>query len=151
MYFDINQSICVCATHTHISDQIYSFNAVMASQHTLASLNLLNSVAQARQNDIMQAPSSPVVDSDDEADAECPIFDQFYAIDGNESIIEMTNFTAVEFRKLYTILHPTMNANWNIGRGRRCLQKPMDVLFMAVTVLKHGGTSSTSNRLRLKE
>ena len=82
----------------------------MSSQNTLASLNLLNSVAQARENDIMQAPSTPVVDSDDEADEECPIFDRFYAIDGNASIIEITNFTAVEFRKLYTILHPTINA-----------------------------------------
>lgn len=95
---------------------------------------------QERENAISAQSASRDADSDEEADAECPVFDKFYAVDGNASIKVLTNFTGVEFRKLYSLLEDTILEKWNIGRGKKCQQKPMDVLLMALTVLKHGGT-----------
>jgi len=112
----------------------------MGSQHALASLNMLTRAHQDRENVISEQNASRDVDSDEESDAESPIFDQFYAINGNASIIEMTNFTGVEFRKLYSILQDSIVKKYNIGRGRKSDYKPMDMLFMTLTVLKHGGT-----------
>jgi len=112
----------------------------MASQHAQASLNMLIRSHQERENAISAQSAARDADSDEEIDAECPVFDQFYAVDGNASIKTMTNFTGLEFRRLYGLLEDTIGEKWNIGRGKKCQQKPMDVLFMALTVLKHGGS-----------
>lgn len=101
---------------------------------------MLNRSHQERENAISGQSATRNADSDEEADAESPVFDEFFSVNGNESIMEMTNFTGVEFRKLYSLLASTIVQNWNIGRGRKCEHKPMDVLLMSLTVLKHGGT-----------
>ena len=69
-------------------------------------LRLLREVAADREHDLLQYSISTQEDSDDEADSESPIFDSFYTVQGNEAILQMTNFTAPEFRKLYSILEP---------------------------------------------
>ena len=52
----------------------------------------------------------------------------------------MTNFTPAEFRKLYDILHGTIMANWNNGRGKKCAFKAMVVLLMTLVALKHNSS-----------
>lgn len=79
-------------------------------------------------------------DDDDDIDRECPVFDKFYTADGNEGIRKLINFTAVEFRGLYSRIQAQVVSRWNVGRGRKTTQTPMDVFFMSLVVLKHGGS-----------
>ncbi|KAK1932496.1 hypothetical protein P3T76_012080 [Phytophthora citrophthora] len=51
----------------------------------------------------------------------------------------MTNFAPIEFERLWGYLRNHLRDNWNVGRGRKCAQRPMDVLFMLLTTLKHCG------------
>lgn len=114
--------------------------AAMDTRSARAGLSVLSSAHRRREIAISRHPHLRDAESDDEADLESPIFDSFYEADGNEGILKMTNFTANEFRVLYGKLHNYIVTNWNVGRGRKCTQKPMDVLFMTLTVLKHGGS-----------
>ena len=52
----------------------------------------------------------------------------------------MANFKQTEFRRLYSILLVFSRSSWNIGPGRRSNLKPMDVLFIYLTVLRNGGS-----------
>ena len=67
-------------------------------------LRLLSEVAAEREHDLQQYSANNHDSSDEEYDAESPIFDSFYNAGGNDSIRKMTNFTALELRKLYSIL-----------------------------------------------
>ncbi len=89
-----------------------------------------------RKHELLRFSSTREVESDEEAGAESPIFDSFYNSGGSEAIVKMTNFTPAEFRKLCDILHGTILANWNNGRGKKCAFKAMDVLFMTLVVLR---------------
>lgn len=51
---------------------------------------------------------------------------------------------------MYILLHHTIKSNWNISCGRKSPYKPMDVLFMTLTVLKHGGTWDFAQPFRIK-
>ncbi len=79
-------------------------------------------------------------ESDDEADSECPIIDSFYGPGSNEDVLKMCKFTLPELRRLYAIMQECIVTSWNVGRGRRSTLTPMDVLFMCLVVLKHGGS-----------
>lgn len=57
-------------------------------------------------------------DDDDEDDRECPIFDYHYDKDGNDGITKLINFTAGEFRDLYSKIHTQVITRWNVGRER---------------------------------
>ena len=41
---------------------------------------------------------------------------------------------------MYSKIHPRVVTSWNVGRGRKSSQTPMDVFFMSLAVLKHGGS-----------
>ena len=99
-------------------------------------LRLLCEVASDREHDLLQYSTSIREDSDNEADAETPNFYSFYSVGGNESELTMTNFTAPEFRKLYSILEPFVTTWWNNSRGKKTEFKPMYVFFMFLVVLK---------------
>lgn len=77
--------------------------------------------------------------SDEETDSLSPIFDSFYNQGCSEAIITMTNFTASEFFKIWDYTSNFISTKWNVGRGRKSSCKGKDVLFMMLTVLKHGG------------
>ena len=81
-------------------------------------LRILSDVAAEREHKLIQFSASRADESDDEADAESPIFDSFYNVGGNESILKITNFTAPEFRKLYSILQQCITSRWNSGREK---------------------------------
>ena len=112
----------------------------MSTLRAAQTLELLNRATQQRENELLRHSSTPDAESDDDADAESPIFDQFYGVNRNSNIKEMTNFTAREFRNLYSILQRTIASSWNVGRGRKSKYKPMTALLMTLKVLKHGGT-----------
>lgn len=112
----------------------------MGSDHDITSLNLLTQAAQTHRNEIFRQSSTPQADSDDDVDAERPIFDQVYSVNENEILVEITNFTTVEFRRLYSVLQNTIKWKWNIVRGHKSPHKPFNVLFITLTVLKHGGS-----------
>lgn len=78
--------------------------------------------------------------SDEDEDSNHPIFDFFLNAGGSESIVKLINFSPAEFRRIYVALETHISANWNIGRGRKFSHLPMDVLFIMLSILKHGGT-----------
>lgn len=80
------------------------------------------------------------IESDDEADKECPILDNYYEADGNDGMVKMTNFTTNEFEDMYGYLHEYFTTHWDVGRGRGSSVKLMDSLFMLLTVLEHEGS-----------
>ena len=100
-------------------------------------LRVLSEFAAQRNHEMLKYSPNRPEESDDESDADSPIFDSFYNVGGNESILSLTNFTSAEFRKLYSILHDCIIRNWNNGRGKRSKFKPKQVLFMLLVVMKH--------------
>ena len=77
--------------------------------------------------------------SDEENGSDAPIFDKFYEEGGAAAILEMTNFSPPQFVGIWAGFQDLINENYNVGRGRKCAHAAKDVLFMALSVLKHGG------------
>ncbi|GMF48130.1 unnamed protein product [Phytophthora fragariaefolia] len=77
-------------------------------------------------------------DSDEEGDSPSPIYHSFLR-DDSSNISKLTNFAPIEFERLWTYLRGYVRDHWNVGRGRKCTQRPKDVLFMFLTSLKHCG------------
>ena len=102
-------------------------------------LRLLCEALEDREREIGEYPTSHEEVSDDEADAESPVFDSFYSAGGSEGIMKMTNFTPSEFRSIWNTIEGYVSEHWNVGRGRKSSHSAMDVFFMMLTVLKHGG------------
>lgn len=103
-----------------------------------AALLLLNQRAAIRIENVNQFET--VIDRDDseqENDSSCPVLDSFYNIDGNTSLVQMTNYTYSEFNTLWDDLRECIDAKWNKGRGRRCKYGGKDALFMLLVTLKH--------------
>ena len=70
------------------------------------SLKLLSEVAAARQADPEQYENDEglTTESDDDANSDSPILDQFYEEGGQNAIHQMTNFSAREFESIYDII-----------------------------------------------
>lgn len=79
---------------------------------------MLSDIAAERVYEISQYSSTSTPDSNNEADDESPVFDSFYATGRNEPIVKISNLTAPEFRKLYSILQSCTNTNWNNEHGK---------------------------------
>lgn len=86
-------------------------------------------------------------ESDEETDSACPILDSFYHAGRSEGILTMINFNIREFNQFYEVVRTTMHDAFVRGRGRKTPYKPKDILFMTLTVLKHGGTWDHSARI----
>jgi hypothetical protein len=69
---------------------------------------------------------------------ETPLLDKFYLKGGSACIQAMTNFTVDQLRQLWRLMSHDITQHWNIGRGRRTHHRPLDVLFMTLTVFKYG-------------
>ena len=89
----------------------------MSVTHSQDVLRLLSETATERENDLAQYLAMRSDGSDDEAEAEFPNFNSFYNVGGNQSILNLTNFTASEFSKLYGILHTCITTKRNNGRN----------------------------------
>ncbi|KAE9113427.1 hypothetical protein PF005_g9790 [Phytophthora fragariae] len=77
-------------------------------------------------------------DYDEEADSPSPIYHSFLRDDAS-NVSKLTNFAPIEFERLWTCLHGYLRDHWNVGRGRKCTQRPKDMLFMFLASLKHCG------------
>ena len=71
-------------------------------------------------------------------DVEAPILKSVYLLEGQAGLVTLTNFTSDEFEELWGLMRDHVGANWNVGRGRKTVQKPKDVLMMMLSVLKRG-------------
>ncbi len=103
-------------------------------------LRILVEQAAEREHVLSGLSASRYQESDDEADAECPIIDSFYGSGGNEAVLKMCKSTLPELQRLYAIMQECIVTSWNVGRKRRSTLTPMDILFMCLVVLKHGGS-----------
>lgn len=65
---------------------------------------------------------------------------QFYGREGNEGILKLTNFTCLEFRAVYSKSYEEVIARWNVGRGTKTTQNPMDISFTFPILLKCCGS-----------
>ena len=77
--------------------------------------------------------------SDEECDSPSPILDTFYQNGGSASTVQMTNFYIRQFQSIWTTFADSITSKFNVGRGRQSPFTGKDVLFMVITVLKHGG------------
>ena len=78
---------------------------------TLNGLRVLSEAQNRRTVEIRRHSSQQIAEEDEDADNESPIFDSFYAADGNEGIMKMINLSAREFRRLYGELRLHIVAN----------------------------------------
>lgn len=80
----------------------------------------------------------PEYDSDDENDSACPVFDAFYEPVGNKRSHTMCHFDGPQFRKLCNGFSTKVCDTHNVGPGRKYVCNGMDLLLMALVVLKCG-------------
>ena len=104
----------------------------------LQTLETLRQVAAQHATEIANHADDDVVSSDEESDSNSPIYDSFYDQGGPEAIKSMTNFGPPQFTDIWLAVSTFVSANWNTGRGRKTKVEAKDVLFMMMTVLKHG-------------
>lgn len=112
----------------------------MNQQRAEDCIRILGNRRTQREAEITNRASAALDSSDDDLDSDHLIFDSFYSSGGSGAIARMINFTPSEFRQVYSLLETHINNNWNVGRGRKYSCTPMDVFFMVLAVLKHGGS-----------
>lgn len=112
---------------------------IMDSATAYNGLEFLCGVLKDREREIARYQINPDQDSVDYADGECPMFHSFYSAGEGESIMNMSNFIPVEFKNLWNSIRDYSVDNWNTERGRKSKNSSMDVLFITLTILKHGG------------
>ena len=115
---------------------IYPFTAREAAQ----TLQLLSTAAIERRNELELYDTAPLEDTDEDNGTDLPIYDQFYDQGGSRAIVEMINFSPAQFLGIWAGFQDLIYENYNVGRGRKSTHTPKDVLFMTLSVHKHGGT-----------
>ena len=88
-------------------------------------LQLLCEALEDRKREIADHLTSGEEVSDDKADAGSPVFDSFHCAGGSEGIMKMTSFTPSEFHGIGSTIEGYVSEHW--------------IVFMMITVLKHGG------------
>ena len=77
-------------------------------------------------------------DAEEGKDVEAPILESMYLVEGQAGLVTLTNFLSDKFEELWVMIKTHVEANWNVGRGRKSPHKPKDVFMMALSVLKRG-------------
>ena len=114
--------------------------ATFTKDNAATALELLCDAAALRQQALDVFPIAPIPRDEDEMnDSDSPILDTFVAIDGEQAMIKMTNFSRQEFDRIYTKTSNCVTNSWNTGRGRKTSYRAKDVLFMTLSTLKTGG------------
>ena len=95
--------------------------APFTSTNAATALSLLADAAVERENELEVQLSQPLQeDTDEENGSECPIMDTFYGQGGAEGIREMTNFSPMEFERVWEAFKVHIMSEYNVGRGRKC-------------------------------
>lgn len=103
-------------------------------------LRLLADASVKRHNELDIYPTSPQKsDSDEENNSQSPIFECSYEPCSPSSIHSMTNFDPEELQMIWNNFCDFILDKCNTGRGRKYLHSGREVLFMELTILKHGG------------
>lgn len=79
---------------------------------------------------------------EDTTDCDAPIFAEYVAVDGDDTIKAMTNFSVIEFDTLWAIVENEVTIAWTLGRGRKPAVAAKDAFFITLAVLKHFDTWS---------
>lgn len=109
----------------------------MANHHATEALRQIQR-RQTRCNlSLAQASDQLLAESDDDVDSESPIFDSFFRSGDAAGICTMINFTPPEFHRIYDSIHEHVVDKLNVGRGRKSVYKPRNVLFIIFTFSKH--------------
>lgn len=64
----------------------------------------------------------------------------FFEEGGTQAISDMRNLDGSEFEFLWQLLESFVFQQYNSGRGKKCHVSGKDMLFMLLTVMKHGVT-----------
>lgn len=71
-------------------------------------------------------------------ETENPIFDGVLAEgDGAATLRTLTNFAPREFNVLWALEEADFDADWQLGRGRKCKTTPKDAFFCTLVFLKY--------------
>lgn len=102
-------------------------------------LRLLADAALDRQNDLSVFEDiTNTAESDEDEGSPSPIYDSFYRASGSAAIADMINFSPKQFHSIWNKVSAYVIKQWNVGKDRKSSFRPKDVLFMMMTVLKHG-------------
>ena len=105
-----------------------------------AALELLADQAEIRRQRLERFPTQPIHREEDEHnDSECPVTDVYIETGGEEAVLKMTNFSRLEFDRIWGYVEGHITTNWNTGRGRKTVYEGKYVLLMLLTSLKNGG------------
>ena len=112
----------------------------ISATEATAGVQILADTALRRDEAFSRYETTPLNDSsDEECDSPSPILDTFYQSGGSASIVKMTNFNIRQFESIWTTFADFITSKFNVGRGRKSPFTSKDVLFIVITVLKHGG------------
>lgn len=112
------------------------------SASVMDAINILAYTAAVIDEDFNKFNSKrPHNQSDEEAQSLSPISDALVEIGGKDAIISTTNFSISGFNGIWEKVFDLVSTNWGVGRGWPSTYKSMEVLFMTLATLKHGGTS----------
>ncbi|KAF0769486.1 hypothetical protein AaE_002691, partial [Aphanomyces astaci] len=103
-------------------------------------VDVLTSLRERRDSKRQRYSAVARQEDDDDDEAPAPIMDLFIQTRGPTVVHELTNFSPAEFNMLWLDIQPYVNVNWNVGSGRKCQVTGRDMLFMALTSLKHCGS-----------
>lgn len=134
VYLNDSSSDRMPPTHTH--HQFYSHK--MNASITEDTLRLLSKKVTEREHALAQFSPTRQDEPEHDVDTKSPILDSYRNTGGINAIISMINFTPAELRRLYATLDSYIISSWKNRRGKRSEFKPLDVLFMILTVMKHG-------------
>lgn len=105
-----------------------------------AALQMLGEQAAQRQEELEHFDElDSLSESDSGQQSDCPIVDKFFEENGNQAIMDMTNFTLNEILSIWNNVADHVRLNYNTGRGSKSPIHGKDLFFMTLTVLKHGG------------
>ena len=114
--------------------------ATFTKDNAATALELLCDAAELRLQAVDAFPTAPIHrDGDEINDSESPILDSFVALDGEQAMTKMTNFSRQIFDRIYTKISTCVTNSWNTGRGRKTSYRAKDVFFMTLSTLKTGG------------
>lgn len=59
---------------------------------------------------------------------------------GPSAYLSLTNFSGMEFFRLWDKMQGHVSSNWAVGRGKKSKYKAKDIFFMTLVTLKHAGS-----------
>lgn len=87
------------------------------------------------------------IESDEEIDSECLVFDAFCNFGGASGIKEMCNFNASKFHEIYNLFSDFFRSVRNVGPVCKSNNTGKGLFFMNLVVLKHTSNSNIAEQV----